>query len=98
MQFVSPLAILQRKMATMYQRRLTPPDRSLADYHIGLEIKAGKSWKREYGKTLKTLLHSSKIGRAYGIYLGEKELQDDGVSVLPIETFLDRLWAGNIFK
>jgi hypothetical protein len=43
-------------------------------------------------------LHAAKaIQYSFGIYLGDRELRDGAVRILPWTMFLDELAAGNIF-
>jgi predicted AAA+ superfamily ATPase len=64
--------------------------------NIGIEIKASKTWRKEYSQGLSTLLKAKKIHRAIGIYQGKEKLKQDGIEVFPIEKFLKVLWSGRV--
>lgn len=51
---------------------------------IGFEIKSSKEWKKSYTYGLETLLTEKIIHKAYGIYLGERELLVGNVEVKSI--------------
>lgn len=50
---------------------------------VGFEIKSGTRWKAEFNKGLTVLLEAGDIGRAYGVYCGERRLKVGDVTVLP---------------
>ncbi len=66
--------------------------------HIGFEIKSSKTWRREYGKYLREFKDNKKLHKAYGIYLGEENLVDDGIEVLNIKTFMQKLFSDQLLK
>ena len=39
-----------------------------------------------------------RIDRMVGVYLGNTRYHFDGIDVLPLETFLDELYAGRIYN
>ena len=66
---------------------------------ICLEVKLSKKWNNEWNKPLldfKTVT-KTKIKQLIGVYLGKDRLSVNGVSVYPIETFLNELYDGKIF-
>lgn len=63
---------------------------------VAFEVKAGSTWRREWSKQLETALQSGGVQRAFGIYLGEEELLDGPVRVLPLFRFAERLAAGEL--
>lgn len=71
---------------------------SCGDEHVGVEIKSGRTWRREYGSTLKQLVAAKKIARAYGVYSGDLPIKDGAVSVLPLSKFLDAVWSGSLAR
>jgi hypothetical protein len=63
---------------------------------LGLEVKAAATWRSEYGTSLKSLIAQGSLQAAYGVYLGETELKDGALRVLPIGRFLKELSCGTI--
>jgi predicted AAA+ superfamily ATPase len=63
--------------------------------HVAIEVKHGARYRPEYRKGLASLLASMKAD-SYIVYLGDRELVVDGTRVLPVDTFLRRLHAGDI--
>jgi hypothetical protein len=63
---------------------------------MGLEVKAAVTWRSEYGTALKSLMAQGSLRAAYGVYLGDTELKDEGVRVFPIKRFFQALASGNI--
>src|SRR5438093_2518591 len=57
---------------------------------VAIEAKHGREFRRDYCKGLHSLLASSRAA-GYVVYLGSRELDIDGVRVLPVDTFLRRL-------
>jgi predicted AAA+ superfamily ATPase len=62
---------------------------------VAIEVKHGSRYRPEYRKAIASLLSSTKA-KSYIVYLGERELVAEGTRVLPVETFLRRLHAGDI--
>ena len=63
---------------------------------VGLEVKAGNTWRREYGASLKSLIAQGKLSAGYGVFLGNSELKDGPLRVFPLKRFLKELTSGNI--
>ena len=63
---------------------------------VGLEVKAATRWRREDGAALAQLRAEGIVGRAIGVYQGERSLRDGDVEVLPVKDFLNLLWEGKI--
>ncbi len=63
---------------------------------VGIEVKASARWRPEYSRTLLELQDSGTLTSSYGVYLGDTELQDHSVRVLPVGTFLQKLNGGRI--
>lgn len=61
--------------------------------HVAIEVKHGARYRPEYRKGIASLRASVKA-RSYIVYRGDREIE--GTRVLPIETFLRRLHAGDI--
>jgi hypothetical protein len=62
---------------------------------VAIEVKHGRRYRRDYKKGLDAFLTGRKA-RSYIVYLGTQELDVDGTQVLPLDTFLRRLHAGEI--
>jgi predicted AAA+ superfamily ATPase len=67
--------------------------------YIAIEIKLARRWQNEWSKPLKALVSDpkSKVTAAYGVYLGDRVQQDEGIALLPFDTFSQKLWNGEIF-
>lgn len=63
---------------------------------IGIEVKASERWRPEFARALNELHASGMIRRAFGVYLGDRPLQDGAVRVLPIAAFLSELADGRV--
>lgn len=62
---------------------------------VAVEVKHGSRYRPDYRKGLASLLSSVKA-TSYIVYLGDRELNVEGTHVLPVDTFLRRLHAGEI--
>ena len=62
--------------------------------HVGVEVKASASWRREWGTALKELLAMKKLKRGFGVYGGQEVLKDGPLTILPFQTFAYRLYEG----
>lgn len=65
---------------------------------VAFEVKMSEKWKTNFGNTLKEFCESKKIDQAFGIYLGEHELTDGPITVLPLRKFVAKLWSAKILK
>jgi predicted AAA+ superfamily ATPase len=65
---------------------------------VGIEVKTGMQWRREYGSALKSLIDDGFIDRGFGVYTGTAELKDGPLRVLPLLTFLKALAAGDVLR
>ena len=63
---------------------------------IGIEVKASERWRPEFARALNELHVSGAIRRGFGVYLGDRPMQDGAVRVLPIEAFLRELAGGRV--
>lgn len=66
---------------------------------LAIEVKSGTHWDRRWSKPLAQLLQAKKsfVKRAIGVYQGKQILTHDGVEIFPVETFLTKLHAGELF-
>lgn len=65
---------------------------------IGIEVKAAKEWRREFGGALVDLLADGKLTRGVAVYGGKEKLKDRGVPVLPLVEFMRALTAGSVLR
>lgn len=65
---------------------------------VGLEIKAASSWRTGFGSAVEALLTSGVLTSGWGVYLGERELKDGQVRVMPVVKFLKRLSGGSVLS
>lgn len=66
---------------------------------VCLEVKRAGRWKREWEKPIRSLRDSGAVivEKMLGIYCGKEPLTFDGFEVLPVEGFLEKLNAGEVF-
>ncbi len=69
---------------------------SRADTSVAIEVKAADQWRREYSSPLRRALEEKTVSRGYGVYLGNRSLREGNVRILPLQEFLDHLWAGQV--
>jgi predicted AAA+ superfamily ATPase len=62
---------------------------------VAIEVKSGREFRREWKNGIDAL-RAGTTARAYIVYRGDRELEVDGTRVLPLDTFLRRLHAGEI--
>ncbi len=65
---------------------------------VGIEVKASKRWRHGDGAALKQMVTEGVVRHGLGIYLGEVPLKDGPIEVLPLRSFLQRLYAGIILR
>ncbi len=65
---------------------------------IGIEVKAAKEWRREFGSTLVDLRAEKQLTAAVAVYGGGRRLVDRGLPVLPFGDFVRELGAGRVLK
>jgi len=66
---------------------------------VCIEVKLAEKWNRSWERAMRSLKSSDRIevDRMIGIYTGHRTYHFDGLDVLPVEEFLNRLYQGNIF-
>ncbi|MBL8898626.1 MAG: DUF4143 domain-containing protein [Planctomycetes bacterium] len=64
---------------------------------IGIEVKASPRWHPEHGAGLKALVEEKVVKQGFGVYLGDLELRDGPLRVLPLRRFLALVAEGEIF-
>jgi hypothetical protein len=65
---------------------------------FGIEVKAARRWKPEFGRALREMHDAGLIARCFGVYGGSERLQDGPVCVLPIKEFMRDLAGGQILS
>jgi predicted AAA+ superfamily ATPase len=63
---------------------------------VGIEVKASREWRGEYGRVLRELLEEGLVQRAFGVYLGDEPQRDGPLEILPIQAFSERLHRGEL--
>lgn len=65
---------------------------------IAIEVKSAARWDARWNRGIDALRERLPKGirAAYGVFTGERALQQDGVLVLPWRQFLQRLWGGEL--
>jgi predicted AAA+ superfamily ATPase len=69
---------------------------SRGTHRIGIEVKASRQWRPEYGRALRDLRGERVLTASYAVYVGDAAQQDGLVSVLPLYAFLEKLQCGKI--
>ena len=66
---------------------------------VCVEVKLAPRWQRKWERSIRALgaLESVEIARMVGVYTGEREYHFDGLDVMPVGRFLQRLHAGEVF-
>lgn len=62
------------------------------------KLKTATRWDQRFNRSLHSLRRflGGRPLRAFGVYLGARPANWDGIEVLPAREFIDRLWAGKI--
>jgi predicted AAA+ superfamily ATPase len=63
---------------------------------VGIEVKASPRWRPEFSRALRDLHGAGVLWGCFGVYLGERALQDGPVRVLPVHAFARELAAGRV--
>jgi predicted AAA+ superfamily ATPase len=66
------------------------------DKRIGIEVKASKRWRSEYGSALADLKKEGRITAAFGVYAGSERQRERELTVLPFAEFTRELTAGKV--
>lgn len=66
------------------------------DRAVAMEVKAATKWQRRDSRALQELAASGRVERCIGVYRGKQILQHGDTTVLPVESFLERLHGGEI--
>jgi predicted AAA+ superfamily ATPase len=68
------------------------------DKRIGIEVKASKRWRSEYGTALADLKKEGRITAAFGVYAGSERQRERELTVLPFAEFTRELTAGKVLS
>lgn len=63
---------------------------------VGIEVKAGETFRKDYLKGLKSLKESVDLRESYIVYLGSEQLRVGDTQVVPVMDFLRKLHQGEI--
>ncbi len=63
---------------------------------VGIEVKASARWRPEFSRAAADLHRAGVLSKCYGVYLGDRPLQDGPVRVLPLHAFLRELASGRV--
>lgn len=69
---------------------------SRGSQRTAIEAKATTRWRPEEARGLKEMIEQSPSTKAFAVYLGSVALKHDGIEVLPVKQFLQRLGKGEI--
>jgi predicted AAA+ superfamily ATPase len=66
---------------------------------VCLEVKLAEKWDRRWERAMRSLYaHKSiHVDKMVGIYTGSRAYHFDGIDVLPLADFLERLYEGDFF-
>ena len=66
---------------------------------VCLEVKLAETWDRRWERPMRSLsVHDNiNVAKMAGIYTGKRAYHFDGIDVLPLNDFLERLHGGEIF-
>ena len=66
--------------------------------YVAIELKNGARWEKKFNRGMHRL--SEELGKekvaCFGVFMGERKLTVEGVTVYPALDFLRRLWRGEI--
>jgi predicted AAA+ superfamily ATPase len=65
---------------------------------VGIEVKGSPRWRPEFSRALGELHRLGILSECFGIYLGERPLQDGPVRVLPLHSFARDLAGGRVLR
>jgi len=68
------------------------------DTHVAIEVKASERFRPEYLNGILSFSDGKKLRSSWVVYLGNKELRVGSTKVLPVFSFLKKLYAGEIIS
>jgi len=65
---------------------------------VAIEMKAARQWQPRFGRGLGLFLKAAPPGsvKTVGIFRGERRVNIEGISVLPLDDFLTALWRDGV--
>src|SRR5688572_22505989 len=69
---------------------------SRGKHRIGIEVKASRQWKPEYGRALRELREKRILTQCHAVFLGDAPQQDGAIRLRPLHAFFEELSAGRI--
>lgn len=66
---------------------------------ICIEVKLSEKWNRKWDRSMRSLKERGKLDveKMIGIYTGRREYHFDGIDVLPVRSFIEKLYNSEIF-
>jgi len=66
---------------------------------ICLEVKLAEKWDRRWERAMRSLNESCRVevDKMFGIYMGKRTYCFEGITVLPVQKFLEKLHQGDVF-
>lgn len=66
---------------------------------VAIEVKHSHRWQRKWEAPMRSLAESKKVKveRMFGVYQGKDAYHFDGIDILPVEVFLEKLYEGGVF-
>lgn len=65
---------------------------------VGIEVKSSRTWHKEFGAGLTTLLQAGKIAAGIGVYLGDEIIKQSEITVYPVDRFIQLLYEGRLLS
>lgn len=67
---------------------------------LAIELKSTSVWERKYSKGLYRLREETGKGKVkcLGVFLGERQVQVDGINIYPAMQFLKLLWGDEVIR
>jgi predicted AAA+ superfamily ATPase len=63
---------------------------------VAVEVKASRRFKSEFLAGIRSLAAGKRLRSSWVVYLGERELREDGTWILPASSFLRKLHGGDV--
>ena len=66
---------------------------------VCIEVKMAEKWDRKWEKPMRSLAADGKVKvyKMFGVYMGGRSYDYDGLKVLPVEKFLRQMFEGEVF-
>jgi uncharacterized protein len=68
--------------------------------YVAIELKNGTRWDKRFNRGMHRLSEELGIEKVscFGVFMGERQLTVDNVTIYPVMDFLKRLWGGEIIR